>query len=143
MIMDATATTYEDPAADDTGLGDDLGQRFARSIADHDADALRGLLAERIDFRALTPRRFWEAEDREAVIDIVFGTWFEPTDVITEVLEAGTDRMADRTSLHYRLRGHNADGDFLIEQQAYAQHDGGTVDWLRIICSGFRPAATT
>ncbi|SDS70459.1 hypothetical protein [Microlunatus soli] len=126
--------------SDDAG---DLAHRLAGAIAGRDAAALRDLLTEQIDFRAMTPGRFWEAGDRDEVVEIVFGSWFEPGDVITAVLSAGGERVADRTSVHYRLRGHNAGGDFVVEQRAYTQQTGGRIDWLRIMCSGFRPVAAS
>ena len=32
------------------------------------------------------------------------------------------------------------DGTFLVEQQAYVGTTADRIDWLRILCSGFRPA---
>ena len=40
-----------------------LGEEFARAIAAKDADALRRVLHPELEFRAMTPRRFWEADD--------------------------------------------------------------------------------
>jgi hypothetical protein len=37
------------------------GESFARAIAGKDAGALCAVLAETIDFQALTPRRHWQA----------------------------------------------------------------------------------
>ena len=42
-------------------MATDLGERFARTLAAQDADALKELLAPDVSFRALTPGRFWEA----------------------------------------------------------------------------------
>ena len=53
------------------------GESFARAIAGKDAGALCAVLAETIDFQALTPRRHWQASaNTEVAIEIILGTWF-------------------------------------------------------------------
>src|SRR5450755_2902722 len=71
----------------DGGMMDtSMGERFARALAAKDASTLRQLLAPDIDFRALTPGRFWEATTRAEVVDSVFfGNWFAPSDHIEAV----------------------------------------------------------
>jgi hypothetical protein len=34
----------------------------------------------------------------------------------------------------------NDDGQNLVEQQAYLSERDGRIGWLRIMCSGYRPA---
>ena len=53
-----------------------IGERFAQAVADKDARALEALLTPDTDFRAMTPRRFWEATAAAVVHDIIFGKWF-------------------------------------------------------------------
>ena len=53
-----------------------LGRRFVEALAIKDAEALRAVLHPAVDFRGLTPNRFWEAHDPDAVLEIVFGVWF-------------------------------------------------------------------
>ena len=97
-----------------------FGERFARAIAAKDAPALLALLAPRIDFRAMTPGRFWEADSAVQVVDeVVLGSWFEPTDRIDEIEGIENGEVVDRERVGYRFRGTNADGAFLVEQQAY------------------------
>ena len=55
-----------------------LGRRFVEAVANKDAEAVGAVLHPEVDFRALTPNRFWEAHDRDAVLEILFGTWFQP-----------------------------------------------------------------
>src|SRR5258705_13111236 len=56
-----------------------VGERFAKALAAKDAEALRAVLADQIDFQALTPGRHWQANAPGVVIDeIVLGKWFEP-----------------------------------------------------------------
>ena len=47
--------------------------------------------------------------------------------------------MADRERVGYRFAGHNEDGPFVVEQQAYLSERDGRIDWMRVICSGMRP----
>ena len=32
----------------------------------------------------------------------------------------------------------NPDGPHLVEQQAYYEHDGVRITWLRVMCAGFQ-----
>jgi hypothetical protein len=116
----------------------ELGVEFANALADKDADRLRGLLHDQIEFRALTPRRSWEADSPDGVLDVVFGHWFEGGDEIRCLASLQTDRFADRERVGYRLSVHNAEGDFLVEQQAYISDRDGQIGWMRVVCSGFR-----
>ncbi len=56
-----------------------------------------------------------------------------------EVLEVQTEPMADRHHFHYRLRVENADGEFVVEQQAYFDAPDGLITRMSVVCSGYRP----
>jgi hypothetical protein len=117
-----------------------IGERFARAVAAKDAPALLGLLAPEIDFRAMTPSRFWESNSAvEVVDDVVLGKWFEPTDLIESIEGIEQDVVIDRERVGYRFRVTNADGAFIVEQQAYLGVQDDRIAWLRIMCSGYRP----
>jgi hypothetical protein len=73
-----------------------LGIAFAEAFAAKDYDRVRALAHPEVDFRGLTPNRFWEA--------------------------------------------HDPDGRFVVEQQAYLAERDGRIGWMRVVCSGFRPA---
>jgi hypothetical protein len=118
-----------------------LGPRFAQALANKDSEALRGVLHPDVDFRALTPNRFWEAHDRAAVLDIVFGDWFGPHDELDEVVLLDSDTFADREQVRFRFRGRNRDGPMIVEQQAYIAERDSLIGWIRIVCSGQRPHA--
>ena len=64
----------------------------------------------------------------------------EPKDEIEELARRETDRSSDRECVTYRLRGHNPDGPFVVEQNAFLAERDGRIEWLRVLCSGFRPA---
>jgi hypothetical protein len=72
--------------------------------------------------------------------DVILGTWFGPGDAIERVEKVETGVVGDRFRLGYRLRVTNADGRFLVEQQAFLDVTAGRITWLRVLCSGFRPA---
>jgi hypothetical protein len=125
-----------------------LGAEFAQALAEKDTERLRGLLAPQVDFRAMTPRKTWEAQDPEGVLEIVFGHWFEDGDHIDTLEQLDTDAFADRERVGYRLGISNAEGRFLVEQQAYLSEgeDGdegsGQIAWMRVLCAGYRPVVT-
>ena len=115
-----------------------LGRRFVEALAARDRDGLTAVLHPHVDFRGMTPNRFWEAADPAAVLDIVLGNWFEPSDRVDEVVLVESDAFADREQLRFRLKGNNADGPFVVEQQAYLSERDGRIGWMRVVCSGFR-----
>lgn len=119
----------------------ELGERFARALAEKDAPALRGLLDPAVDFRGLTPNRAWEAASADALVDeVLLGSWFEPQDRVDalEAVHAGAP-VGERAHVAYRLRVTNPDGTYVVEQQAYYAAADGRITWLRVLCSGFQP----
>jgi hypothetical protein len=116
-----------------------LGARFARALAAKDFDGIAGLLHPEIDFRGLTPSRFWEASEPDAVITGILRIWFEDSDEIVSIEEIDGDAFADRERIGYRFGVRNPDGRFLVEQQAYLAPRDGRIGWMRVVCSGFRP----
>jgi hypothetical protein len=114
-----------------------LGEAFARAVAAKDHERVRGLLHPEVDFRGMTPGRTWEATGPGGVIDTL-NVWFDDSDNIEELLALELDAFADRERVGYRFRVRNADGDHLVEQQAYLTERGAQIGWLRIMCSGFR-----
>ena len=117
-----------------------LGERFARAIASKDADQLVELLSPEIDFRGLTPGRVWESSSSsELVHEMIFGKWFEDSDEIEAIEKLETSSVVDTERVGYRFAIKNPDGHFLVEQQAYLRATGDQIDYLRILCSGYRP----
>jgi hypothetical protein len=121
-----------------TDMTDTLGATFAKAMADKDHPALRALLHEEVDFRAMTPQRIWEASGPDDVVAAA-GTWFDPDDRIEAVEAVETGQFADRERVGYRFRVRNADGLHEVEQQAYLSERDGRIGWLRVMCSGYRP----
>lgn len=115
------------------------GERFARAIAARDADVLRSLLRPDVDFRAMTPRKFWVSMSAAKVIDeIILGSWFDALDVIAEIelLESGA--VGDRHRVSYQFLVTNSTGRFSVEQHAFFDLQRGQISWLRMMCSGYR-----
>jgi hypothetical protein len=117
-----------------------LGRDFAEALAAKDFDRIATQIVDpEIDFRGLTPRQAWEASTAEELVANVLTSWLEETDHVDELVEVETDDFADRHRIGYRMRGHNEDGQFTFEQQAYFTERDGRIDWMRVVCSGFRP----
>lgn len=115
-----------------------VAERFVQALARHDHPALTGLLAPDVDFRGMTPGRFWESHDARDVVANILGRWFEESDTVEEVLAFSRDWVVDREHVGYRFAGHNPDGKFVVEQQAYLTVTDGRISWMRVMCSGFR-----
>ena len=118
-----------------------LGVRFATALATKDEAAVRAVIADDLDFKALTPRKFWEGGSPDELVDVL-GTWFGPDDHIDELESvAEGDPVADTSRVTYRLRITTPDGPHAVEQQAYYRAAGDRISFLRVMCSGYRPLA--
>jgi hypothetical protein len=116
------------------------GERFARALADKDDAAMCALLADRIDFQALTPGRHWQAATPGQVVEgIILGHWFGDGADIEELCSVTTGQVADREHVAYRLRVRRSDVEYLVEQQAYYSTDSTRITWMRVLCSGYQP----
>ena len=115
------------------------GTELAHAIAAKDTARVRELLDPSIDFRAMTPNRSWEGSTPDEVVAVLFEHWFEPKDEIEAVERVETDAFADRERVGYRFSVRNPDGRFVVEQQAYLSEREGRIEWMRVVCSGFRP----
>lgn len=135
----ATDATARSEAADNASHDKPLGARFAEALGRKDFGAVMGLLDPQIDFRGLTPGRTWEATGADAVVNGILRQWFEDTDELEEIVSVESDGFADRKRVSYRFRGHNAEGPFVVEQQAYYTESEGQINYMRVLCSGFRP----
>lgn len=115
------------------------GVRFVRALAAKDNAALCELLADPVDFEALTPGRHWQATAPDVVVnEVILGKWFGAGDTIGAVESLTGDRLPGREHVSYRLRVRNASGEHLVEQQAYYNTDGERITWMRVLCSGYQ-----
>ena len=105
-----------------------------------DSGALCALLADPLDFQALTPGRHWQAgTGRQAVEEIILASWFRAGDDITELCSVTPGRVLDREHVAYRVRVRRDGRDYLVEQQAYYNAEGPRITWMRVLCSGYQP----
>lgn len=118
-----------------------VGERFAQALLVKDWTRVESAVDPRIDFRALTPGRQWEATTRKDLIEGVFEQWFGPSVEICEILAISTDRIVDRNRIVYRFRARKPDGEYVCEQTAYYDEAKGRITNLRILCTGFLPSA--
>jgi hypothetical protein len=117
-----------------------VGEKFARALAAKDAAAMKAVLAPQVEFRALTPNRYWEASGPDEVVDgILLSQWFEDHDRILGVLHIESGGVGARHHVAYRFALECPDGPYQVEQQAYFDTEGGQITWLRVLCSGFQP----
>jgi hypothetical protein len=120
-------------------MASELGKAFVQAIAARDEATLLELLAPDVDFRAMTPARFWECHRADDLVaDILLGTWFEESEHVEAVESLETETIADTERVGYRLRVVNRDGPFAVAQQAYYRESGGRITWLRVMCAGYR-----
>jgi hypothetical protein len=116
-----------------------VGREFVEAFAAKDFDRIHELVDPEIDFRGLTPKRAWEASGPSELVSVVLRQWLEASDHVDELVDVETGEFADRHRIAYSIRGHNEDGPFAFEQQAYFTEADGRIDWMRVVCSGFRP----
>ncbi len=118
---------------------DNVGTEFAEALSRKDFARVVELVDPDLDFRGLTPNRTWQSSSAAEFVSEVLEKWFEEPDVIEEMIGLQAGAFADRDQVAYRFRGHNGDGPFVVEQQAYYTTEAGRINWLRVICSGMRP----
>jgi hypothetical protein len=115
---------------------------FVDAILLRDFSRACSLLHTDIDFRAMTPNRVWEA-DGPAGVEQVLRAWFEhPERDVERVDPTELASVEDTLRVGWRVHGRDANGPFIYEQQAYVREDDGQVVWLRVMCSGPRPAGS-
>src|SRR5437763_4325987 len=94
------------------------GEHFARALAAKDGAALCALLADPVDFQALTPGRHWQATTgRQVAEEITFEHWFGAGADILELCSVGPGRGSQREQAAYRIRGRRPGGEDLAGQQ--------------------------
>lgn len=120
-----------------------LGERFARAVAEKDYAKAVSFFHPSVDFRAMTPGKFWEAADPDTVRSEILPSWYAAHDHIQGVVALENDTVGDRRRVGYRYAVRNGDGDFFVEQQAYYEVHDGAITWMRVLCSGWRPRDAT
>ena len=88
-------------------------------------------------FRAVTPRRFWDAETPLGVEDIVFGHWFPDEMTVTDVQLLERDPVTHTGKFAYRLSVTTPAAPTVVEQVGYYRLSDGRMSDVRLVCSGF------
>lgn len=114
------------------------GHALVEGMAAKDHARLRRLLAPDVDFRAMTPRRFWEGTTPDDVC-AAFAQWFDDDDEVTAVLRVAVSDVVGLEHVAYRLHVVSRGRPHLVEQQAYLRVRDGRITWLRVMCPGFQP----
>jgi ketosteroid isomerase-like protein len=111
---------------------------FAETLVARDLTRARALLHDDVDFRAMTPNKFWEAGG-PADVEVILRGWFADPDEEIHVIEPTEPVLVEDTlRVGWRVRGTDEDGAFVYEQQAYVREHDGRIAWMRLFCSGYR-----
>jgi hypothetical protein len=118
----------------------DRGETFVAALTERDYSRLATTLAPNVRMRALIPPGPVEISGQEAA-SAKFSSWFGGVEDL-EVVSSGSEAIADRLHVYYRLRVKKP-GDVwkLVEQHLLCALDGDRITALDLICSGFRPDA--
>lgn len=116
----------------------DPGARLIAALAERDFTQLASALTPDVRMRALLPPGLVEISGAEAAAT-KFSSWFGDAEEF-ELILSGSDLVADRMHVFYRLRvrkpGNTAK---LVEQHLLCTFAGAQVNALDLVCSGFRP----
>ena len=116
----------------------DPGKGLIVALAERDFPRLAGMLTRDVRMRALIPPGLVELSGAEAVAE-KFSSWFGDAEVF-ELIRSGSDRVADRLHVFYRLHvKKTGDVPEVVEQHVLCALDGERINALDLVCSGFRP----
>jgi hypothetical protein len=116
----------------------DPGTALIAALAECDFPRLAGILTPEVRMRALIPPGPIEISGAEAAA-AKFSTWFGNAETL-ELIRSGSDTVADRQHVFYRLRVKKP-GDIpkLVEQHLLCALEGGRINAIDLVCSRFRP----
>jgi hypothetical protein len=119
----------------------DLGTALITALAQRDFPRLANTLTPEVRMRALIPPGPVEVLGAEAVA-AKFSSWFADAEEL-ELVRSGSDTVADRLHVFYRLRLKKP-GDLrkIVEQHLLCAFDEDRITALDLVCSGFRPDGT-
>jgi tRNA 2-thiouridine synthesizing protein A len=111
---------------------------FVDALAHHDRSRLTSLLRPDITLRALLPSRDVDATGHAAVLTEMLG-WFSDLHRV-DVLSTEVDLVGDIWHAGYRFALYG-EAHWVTQQHMYCTVADGSIATLRLICSGYRPAA--
>ena len=116
----------------------DPGNGLVTALADRDFPRLADMLSTDVRMRALIPPGLVELSGAEAAA-AKFSSWFGDAEEL-ELVRSGSETVADRLHVFYRLRVKKP-GDLrkIVEQHLLCALDDGRIAAFDLVCSGFRP----
>ena len=116
----------------------DPGTGFIAALAERDFARLAGTLTPGVHMRALIPPGLVEISGAEAAT-AKFELWFGDAEEFG-LIRSGSDAVADRLHVFYRLRVTKPGGmPKLVEQHLFCTLDTDRINGLDLVCTGFRP----
>jgi hypothetical protein len=117
----------------------DLGAGLVTALAERDFARLAETLTPDVRMRALIPPGPLELSGADAAA-AKFSSWFGNAEEF-ELIRSGTDTVADRLHVFYRLRVKKP-GDVrkIVEQHLLCAFDGQGISSIDLVCTGFRPS---
>jgi hypothetical protein len=116
----------------------DLGTTFVTALTEKDFGRLADTLAPNVRMRALIPPGTVEVSGAGPAA-ARFATWFDESERL-ELIRSGSDEVADRLHIFYRLRVKRPGDPWkVVEQHLFCVADGGRIAALDLVCSGLRP----
>jgi hypothetical protein len=119
----------------------DLGKGLITALVQRDFPRLADTLTPNVRMRALIPPGPVEVSGAEAAA-AKFSSWFADAEEL-ELIRSGSDTVADRLHVFYRLRVKKpGDHRKIVEQHLLCAVDDDRISALDLVCSGFRPDGT-
>lgn len=119
----------------------DPGAQLVSALAERDFPRLAAALAPNVHMRALLPPGPVEITGAEAAA-AKFSSWFGDAEEL-ELVRSGSDEVADRVHVFYRLRVKKPGNPWkIVEQHLLCACDDYRITALDLVCTGFRPEAT-
>jgi hypothetical protein len=116
----------------------ELGGGLVTALAQRDFSRLADTLMPEVRMRALIPPGPVEVSGVEAVA-AKFSAWFGDAEQL-ELVRSGSETVADRLHVFYRLRvKKHGDVTKIVEQHLVCAYDCDGITALDLVCTGFRP----
>ncbi len=116
----------------------DLGAALITALAERDFARLADTLTPHARMRALIPSGPVEVSGAEAAA-AKFSAWFGDAEEL-ELVRSGSETVADRLHVFYRLRVKKpGDVEKIVEQHLLCALEDDRITALDLVCTGFRP----
>jgi hypothetical protein len=116
-----------------------LFTHMIEAVETADLTVLEGLFAADIRLRASLPQGDLERSGRSEAAALIHG-WFADSTNVVQAFDV-VDMVGDVWHVGYRFTLREAEVDYVVEQHAYCTLTGRLITSMRLICSGFNPAA--